>query len=77
MGADFAPGLAARLGAACITSIEGFRMDKEGIIFSRPYLKGKMRMEVVPEAETTVITLLPGAFRSGETPPLLEDKAGK
>lgn len=77
MGADFAPGLAARLGAACITSVESFRMEKDDVIFSRPLLKGKMRMEVVPEAETTVVTLLPGTFRREETPPSPEDKTGK
>jgi electron transfer flavoprotein alpha subunit len=77
MGADFGPGLAARLGAACITSVESFRMEKDDVIFSRPLLKGKMRMEVVPEAETTVVTLLPGTFRREETSPSPEDKAGK
>jgi electron transfer flavoprotein alpha subunit len=75
MGADFGPGLAARLGAACITSVEGFRMEKDDVIFSRPLLKGKMRIEVVPEAETTVVTLLPGTFRREETPPPPDDKA--
>jgi len=75
MGADFAPGLAARLGAACITSVDGLRMEKETIIFSRPYLKGKMRMEVVPERETAVVTLLPGTFRRGEISPPPGDQA--
>lgn len=65
-GADFGPALAARLGAACITSVDGFRRGPEGIVFSRPMLKGKMRMEVVPESDTTVLTLLPGSFRGGE-----------
>jgi electron transfer flavoprotein alpha subunit len=77
MGADFGPGLAARLGAACITSVESFRMEKDDVIFSRPLLKGKMRMEVVPEADTTVVTLLPGTFRREETSPPPEDKTGK
>ncbi len=77
MGADFGPGLAARLGAACITSVEGFRREKDGVVFSRPFLNGKMRMEIVPEAETTVVTLLPGAFRREETRPSPEDQAGR
>ena len=75
MGADFGPGLAARLGAACITSVESFRMEKDDVIFSRSLLKGKMRMEIVPEAETTVITLLPGTFRREETP--LTERGGE
>jgi electron transfer flavoprotein alpha subunit len=77
MGADFGPGLAARLGAACITSVEGFRKEKDGVVFRRPFLNGKMRMEIVPEAEMTVVTLLPGAFRREETRPSAEDQAGR
>ena len=77
VGADFGPGLAARLGAACITSVEGFRKEKDGVVFRRPFLNGKMRMEIVPEAEMTVVTLLPGAFRREETRPSAEDQAGR
>jgi electron transfer flavoprotein alpha subunit len=66
LGADFAPGLAARLQAACITSVDGFRREEEEIVFSRPLLKGKMQMEIVPEARTTVVTLAAGTFRSRE-----------
>lgn len=68
LGADFAPGLAARLEAACITSVDGFRVGEEGILFTRPLLKGKMKMDIVPETETTVVTLLAGAFRGPEAP---------
>jgi electron transfer flavoprotein alpha subunit len=77
MGADFGPGLAARLGAACITSVEGFRREKDGIVFRRPFLNGKMRMEIVPETEMTVVTLLPGTFRREEPHPSAEDQAGR
>jgi len=65
-GADFAPGLALRLGAACITAVETLRREGERITFARPILKGKMRMEIAPGAGTTLITLLPGA--SGSAP---------
>ncbi len=76
-GADFAPGLAVRLGAACITAVEAFRIEAEGPIFSRSILKGKLQMEIVPEAETAVVTLLPGAFRRGDAPSSPMDKARK
>jgi electron transfer flavoprotein alpha subunit len=76
-GADFAPGLAARLGAACITAVEAFRIEAEGPVFSRSILKGKLQMEIVPEAETAVVTLLPGTFRRGDAPSSPMDKARK
>jgi len=76
-GADFAPGLAVRLGAACITAVEAFRIEAEGPVFSRSILKGKLQMEIVPEAETAVVTLLPGAFRRGDAPSSPMDKARK
>ena len=74
-GADFAPGLAVRLGAACITAVEAFRIEAEGPVFSRSILKGKLQMEIVPEAETAVVTLLPGPFRRGDAPSSPMDKA--
>ena len=62
-GADFAPGLAVRLGAGCITAGESARVEGEDVIFRRSLLNGKITAEVISRAETTVITLLPGAFR--------------
>jgi electron transfer flavoprotein alpha subunit len=76
-GADFAPGLAVRLGAACITAVEAFRIEAEGPVFSRSILKGKLQMEIVPEAEMAVVTLLPGAFHRGDAPSSPMDKARK
>jgi electron transfer flavoprotein alpha subunit len=65
-GSDFAPGLAVRLRAACITAVEGFRAEGERLLFFRSILKGKLKMELAAEAETAVITLLPGAFRHAD-----------
>jgi electron transfer flavoprotein alpha subunit len=62
-GADFAPGLAVRLGAGCITAIENARREGANVIFRRSLLNGKIKAEVVSQAETTVLTLLPGMFR--------------
>jgi len=64
-GADFAPGLAALLGAGCLTAIESARSDGLEVIFRRSLLNGKIQAEVASRAETTVITLLPGAYRVG------------
>lgn len=61
-GSDFAPGLAVRLDAACITAVDRFRKGERGIVFGRPLLKGKMSMEIAPTAEISVVTLLPGVF---------------
>lgn len=66
-GSDFAPGLAVRLNAGCITAVEGARQVKEGYIFRRPVLNGKIAADVAARAETTVITLLPGVFHIGGT----------
>jgi len=62
-GSDFAPGLAVRLGAGCITAIESARLDGAVVIFRRSLLNGKITAEVASQAETTVITLLPGVHR--------------
>ncbi|MHB8829487.1 MAG: electron transfer flavoprotein subunit alpha/FixB family protein [Syntrophales bacterium] len=64
-GADFAPGLAVRLGAGCITAIESAKGAGGETIFRRSLLNGKIKAEVASQAETTVITLLPGMYRSG------------
>jgi len=64
-GADFAPGLAVRLGAGCITAVEGAKDMGREIIFRRSLLNGKIKAEVVSQTETTVITLLPGMYRNG------------
>jgi len=64
-GADFAPGLAVRLGAGCITAVEGAKGRGREIIFRRSLLNGKIKAEVVSQTETTVITLLPGMYRNG------------
>lgn len=62
-GTDFAPGLAVRLNAGCVTAVEGARRDGEAFIFRRSVLNGKATADVVVCTETTVITLLPGMFR--------------
>lgn len=71
-GMDLAPGLAARLGAACVTGVE--RVSREGgrLLFSRPMYGGKIKAEVCPSALVTVLTIQPGVFKAeslSEYPP--------
>jgi electron transfer flavoprotein alpha subunit len=65
-GCDFAPGLAVRLGAACITAVEGIRRQDGVISFTRSIFNGKIRMYVAPETDTSVLTVLPGVFNTQE-----------
>lgn len=71
-GSDFAPGLAVRLQAACITQVQGFRPTPDGLCFTRAILGGKFHLEVCPLTKTTVLTLQPGimppAAKSGGPP---------
>jgi electron transfer flavoprotein alpha subunit len=62
-GADFAPGLALRLSAACVSGVEGMHAGKDGLRFYRPIYGGKIRAEIKPVATTTVLTLQPGSFK--------------
>ena len=68
-GCDFAPGLAIRLRASCITAVEGFRRPDDAIRFVHTIFNGKIKMNVAPEMDTTVLTMLPGAFKAEERSP--------
>ncbi len=57
-GYDLAPLLAARLNAACVTSVEDF---KEGV-FSRSVCSGRFIADIIPCTPSVVITLLPGIY---------------
>jgi electron transfer flavoprotein alpha subunit len=63
-GCDFAPGLAVRLGAACITAVESFRRQDGVTSFTRSVFNGKIRMHVAPLTDVTVLSVLPGAFNA-------------
>ncbi len=58
MGWDLAPRLAVRLGAACITAVEGL----SGECFVRSFLGGKIRGLLRPPTQRLVLTVQPGAF---------------
>jgi len=78
-GGDLAPALAVRLGAACVTAVEEFAVRDGRWTFIRSVCRGRMRMEIAPEAPCTVLTVLPGAPGPGppdESPGALSAPSG-
>jgi electron transfer flavoprotein alpha subunit len=61
-GLDLAPGLAIRLGAACVTGVEGINKGQNCLQFSKPTYDGKYQLEVEPKTETTVFTVPAGVY---------------
>lgn len=61
-GSDFAPGLATRLNAACITGVSSISTQENLICFSRDIYGGKVTAEMVSSAKTTVLTVQPGSY---------------
>jgi electron transfer flavoprotein alpha subunit len=61
-GLDFAPGLAIRVPAACITGVERIEKKLDRLCVSRTVCGGKMRAQVQTSSETTVLTIAPNAF---------------
>jgi len=62
-GSDFAPGLAMRLKAACITGVSSISVQEDMVCFSRDIYGGKINADMVSSAKTTVLTLQPGSYR--------------
>lgn len=65
-GWDLAPRLAFRLGAACITAVEGTSREGGDAVFRRSLHGGKIVADVRPSTATVVLTAQPGAFKTGE-----------
>lgn len=62
-GTDYAPGLAVRLSAACITGVNGIETDnKDGFLFSRGICGGNFNTYIRPLSSRTVLTVQPGYF---------------
>jgi electron transfer flavoprotein alpha subunit len=61
-GLDFAPGLAVRLGAACVTGVEAIAKQDERICFRRAICGGKIMADVFADSPMVLLTLLPGSF---------------
>ena len=63
-GCDYAPALAVRLRAACITGVERVIEDHGRICFERAIYNRKILANVIPKAKATVLTVQPGAFKA-------------
>lgn len=61
-GLDFAPGLAVRLGAACITGVESMTVSDGTVRFRRSICGGKIVADMRADSPTTVLCVLPGAY---------------
>lgn len=66
-GCQAAAGTAVKLGAACVSGVNGLRAVDGGFVFQRALFNGKLDMEVKAMTSPVVITILPGAFgRQGD-----------
>jgi len=63
-GLDYAPALAVKLNAACITGVGDF-IDQAGVVsFTRPIYGGKIIARLQPTSSTSVLTIQPGFFKA-------------
>jgi electron transfer flavoprotein alpha subunit len=61
-GLDFAPALAVRINAACVTGVEALSEEAGNICFKRQICYGKINVHVAPASEPVIITVQPGSF---------------
>lgn len=62
-GMEWAPRLAAQLGADCIGGIDAVELTEEGPYFLKDLYGGKVKGRFAPAGGTTFLTIQPGAFR--------------
>ena len=70
-GWEWAPGLAARMGAGCICGVDGLRQFRGRLCFQKDLYGGKVKGLYATDKRTTLITVQPGIFKfepSHETP---------
>jgi electron transfer flavoprotein alpha subunit len=66
-GTDYAPGLAVRLSAAYISSVNGITTDADGsFLFSRSICGGQFNAFVKPDTKPAVIMIQPGLFPAAD-----------
>jgi len=63
-GSDYAPALAMKLGAACITGVGEIIEHRSDICFARPLYSGKIIARLKPTTETSILTIQPGIFKA-------------
>jgi len=66
-GADYAPGLAVRLSAACVSAVTGITAGEDGsFLFSRSICGGQFNAFVKPGTKPAVIMVQPGLFPASD-----------
>ena len=73
-GLDYAPALAVKLNAACITAVGDVLDQAGGVAFTRPIYGGKLLARLQPTSPTSVLTIQPGVFKANKDSP---DPKGK
>ena len=63
-GQDYAPALAIKLDAACLTGITDCYNGAGDISFARPIYGGKIIAHLKPASPTTIVTVQPGCFKA-------------
>ncbi len=66
-GMDYAPGLAVRHSAACITAVEQVERSTRGIDFVRYVWGGKISKRLSTNSRSVILTVQPGAFQLSRT----------
>ena len=61
-GLDFAPGLAVRLGAACVTGVEAIVKQDKKLHYRRAVCSGKIMADVHADSPMVFLFLIPGSF---------------
>ena len=65
-GSDYAPALAVKLGAACISGVGEIKKHEGHICFARALYSGKIIARLKPTSETAILTVQPGIFKTDE-----------
>ena len=65
-GSDYAPALAVKLGAACISGVGEITKHEGHICFARALYSGKIIARLKPTSETAILTVQPGIFKTDE-----------
>ena len=66
-GLDFTPGLAVRLGAACITGVEAIVKHEERLCFRRAVCGSKLMADVRADSPMVLVSIQPGCFAPDPT----------
>lgn len=66
-GMDFAPGLAVRLTAACISGVEEILTENGELQFTRSLFSNKIVSRLIPRTLPVVLTFQPGIFKYAAT----------